>query len=338
MRAGVYRGLRDVAVEDVDEPEHAPDAVVIDVRACGICGSDLHLYNGPPGFIAPGQVMGHELAGEVSWVGEAVTGLTVGDRVAAMPILSCGECPGCRRGEEQLCVRAFAPGLGFGLPGGFAQRLLVPGAEVGRNVFHLGDEVSWEGGALAEPLAVVVHATRRSGVGPDDVAVVLGLGPIGQLLARVLVAGGVQRVVGVERSSFRRAWAQERGLSAVADVDDLRAALDGARADVVFECTGVPALAQRAARLVRKGGTVMVVAAYEEPAPIDVSGFVVTELTIRGSSAYAIADFAEAVRLLATGAVSAADIVTESAALEALPDALARQLAGHDALKVVVTP
>jgi 2-desacetyl-2-hydroxyethyl bacteriochlorophyllide A dehydrogenase len=342
VRAGVFRGPREVAVEDVEEPQLCSDGIVIDVRACGICGSDLHLF-ATGKAIASGQVMGHEFAGRVAQVGDEVREIAVGDRVAAMPLVPCWACPACRAGEVQLCVQAFAPGIGFGLPGAFAERLLIPGALLGRTVFKLPDDLGYEAGALLEPIAVAVHAVRRSGVRPGATAVVLGLGPIGQLVARVLRAGGVERIAGVERSEFRRECAERVGIAttaggarlgpAVAEVLGADAAID-----VVFECTGVPALAEQASRLARRGGTVTIVAVYEEPAPIDVSAFAVRELTIRGSSAYAPRDFADALRLLVEGTVTADDLVTDRTPLAELPEALARQARAPRSMKVLVEP
>jgi len=342
VRAGVFRGPREVAVEDVEEPLVSAGGIMIDVRACGICGSDLHLFNTGKA-IASGQVMGHEFAGQVAQVGDDVRGIAVGDRVAAMPLVPCWVCAPCRAGEVQLCVQAFAPGIGFGLPGAFAERLHIPGALVGQTVFRLPDELGYDAGALLEPLAVAVHAVRRSGVPPGATAVVLGLGPIGQLVARVLRAGGVERIAGVERSEFRRECAERAGIPTTAGGAALRPALAevlgaDAAVDVVFECTGVPALAEQASRLVRRGGTVTIVAVYEEPAPIDVSAFAVREITVRGSSAYAPADFAEALRLLEAGTVSAADFVTSRAPLAELPQALAEQAQAPRSLKVLIEP
>ncbi len=342
MKAGVFRGPHDVAIEDVEEPRAAPDGIVIDVRACGICGSDLHLFNTGKA-IAPGQVMGHEFAGEVTSVGDDVAGIAVGDRVAAMPLIPCWKCRACRDGDVQLCVRAFDPGIGFGLPGAFAERLHVPGAQAGRTVFKLPDGVDYDSGALLEPIAVAVHAVGQSGVASSDTAVVLGLGPIGQLVARVLRAGGVERVIGVERSDFRREWAERAGIRTSRGGERLRDAIAeelGADAvvDVVFECTGVPALAEQAARLARRGGTVTIVAVYEQPAPIDVSMFAVRELTVRGSCAYGTDDFAQALALVDDGRIAAADLVTAHRPLAELPDALAAQLASSNELKVIVGP
>src|SRR5450755_3878677 len=112
MKAGVFRGVRSIVVEEADEPEVTSTGIVIDVRACGICGSGLHGFTAGM-FALPGQIMGHEFAGDVIAVGPEVDGIALGDRVSAMPLLPCWTCPACRAGEVQLCVRAFDPGIGY---------------------------------------------------------------------------------------------------------------------------------------------------------------------------------------------------------------------------------
>src|ERR687886_788037 len=159
MKAAVFKGVQDIRVEDVPEPEAGPRDVVVQVNACGICGSDLHTYlHGS--FVQPGQVMGHEFSGRVVEAGPEVAGLQVGDRVTAIPIVPCGKCARCAEGRYNLCENAWTSGLAYGRPGAFAERIRIPGAVVGENIFVLGDDVSDEEGATVEPLAVAVHAVN----------------------------------------------------------------------------------------------------------------------------------------------------------------------------------
>src|SRR5919204_4952129 len=226
MRAGVFRGIRQVPIEDVPDPEPGPRDIVLDVKACGICGSDLHTY--AEGLLAsPGQVMGHEFAGEVVAVGAAVAGIAVGDRVTALPIQPCGACERCREGNRHLCEVWTTRSIGYGLPGGFAERLRIPDAVLDDNVHRLPDALGFEDGALVEPLAVGVHAVGRATIRPGDMALVLGLGTIGLQVAQVLRARGVERVIGADLSPLRRAVASELGVTAVAG-DDLGTAIASA--------------------------------------------------------------------------------------------------------------
>lgn len=342
MRAGVFGGRGEIRVDEVPEPELSASGIVLEVSACGICGSDLHIIASGRG-VAPGQVMGHEFAGTVVAVGEELEGITIGDRVVAMPMLPCGKCPPCSRGEVELCATGFSPGIAFGYPGAFAERVHVPQAKLGRTVFRLPDELDLATAALSEPLAVAVHAHRISEPRGLHTVAIIGLGTIGQLVGRVLLAAGVERVIAVDVSELRLELARQRGIDAImggADtIDRVRAALGpGEAIDAVFECSGVPMLAQAATRLVRRGGTVMIVAVYEAPALVDVAAFALRQVTVRGSTAYQPQDFARAIELLAHAEIGAEAIVTHRASLAELPEAFALQRATDRSVKVLVQP
>jgi (R,R)-butanediol dehydrogenase / meso-butanediol dehydrogenase / diacetyl reductase len=341
MRAGVFRGVRHVPIEDVADPRPGAADIVLDVKACGICGSDLHTYVAAQ-LAQEGQVMGHEFAGEVVEVGAAVVGIAVGDRVTGLPIQPCGACRRCREGSGHLCEVWTQRSIGYGLPGGFAERLRIPDAVLDDNVHRLPDELTFEDGALVEPLAVAVHAVGRTQPAPDDVAVVLGLGTIGLQVAQVLLARGVARVIGADLSPLRRSVAERLGVTAVAGDGDVGAAIaaaaGGREVDVVFEATGAPQLVQSAMELVRAGGTVIVIALYERRADIEPTLMVQKELTVRGSAIYTPAEFHEAIELLASGRAQAQPLITQRHALEDLGAAFEAQLDKDAAIKVMVSP
>jgi (R,R)-butanediol dehydrogenase / meso-butanediol dehydrogenase / diacetyl reductase len=336
MRAGVFRGVRQMPVEDVPDPTPGPRDIVLDVKSCGICGSDLHGYVAGQ-FSAVGQVMGHEFSGEVVHVGDEVAGIALGDRVTGPPIQPCGECGPCRAGSGHLCEVWTERSVAFGLPGAFAERVRIPEAIIGDNVHRLPDELSFEDGAFVEPLAVATHAVGRGNVEPGDVAVVLGLGTIGLLVAQVLMARGLTRVIGVDLSPLRRSVAEELGVIATGP-DGIEAAAGNSDIDVVFEATGAPPLVQRAMELVRAGGTVVVIALYEERAEIDPTTAVQKELTVRGSAIFTPDEFREALDLLASGAVRVQPLITHRHALEDLGEAFEVQLDKDAAIKVMVSP
>ncbi len=342
MKAAVFRGVRDVALEEVAEPELSQEGIIVAVEACGICGTDLHSYTSGM-LLAPGQIMGHEFAGPVVAVGNLVEGIAVGDRVTAMPLVPCGECRACARDEIELCAHAFAPGIGFGYAGAFTERVHIPKAQAGLTVFSLPEGVDYEAGALVEPLAVAVHAVEQLSVSGDGAVVVLGLGPIGQLVARVLQSKGVGRVVGVDVSELRLAVAERAGIETVRGAADVTEAVRKAlgtdtEVDAAFECTGVPAFPQQATDLVRKGGEVVVVATYEEPAPVDVSPSAIRQVTIRGTTAYRTRDFVSALELLRSGAVDAAQIITSRAPLDELPSIFESLLEKNSSVKALIRP
>jgi 2-desacetyl-2-hydroxyethyl bacteriochlorophyllide A dehydrogenase len=342
VRAAIYKGLETIEVEHVPDPDAGPDDVVVKVAACGICGSDLHTYlHGA--FVEPGQVMGHEFVGEVVHVGERISGLAVGDRVTASPIVPCMECARCREGRYNLCGAAWANGIAYGRPGAFAEFVKIPSPVVGSNVFPLGPEVTDAAGALVEPLAVGVHAVRLVEPVQGATALVLGLGTIGLQVVQALRAHGAGRIIGIDLSARRVEAAAAVGAEAYDGSDGVASVLAGALAggeeiDVVFECTGVRPAAQAALDVVRSGGTILVLALYDEPIALDPTVLVQREILLRGSIAYTSEDFQEAVELLAAGAALADPLITHREPLDKIGEAFSTQLRKNDSIKVLVEP
>ncbi|MGP4014498.1 zinc-dependent alcohol dehydrogenase [Saccharopolyspora sp. 5N708] len=321
-----------MSIEQVPDPVAGPADIVLDVRACGVCGSDLHTYTQGM-FTGLGQIMGHEFAGEVVSVGADVADISPGDRVTGLPIQPCGACRRCREQVGHLCEVWNTRSIAFGLPGAFAERLRIPDAVLGRNVHRLPDAVSFDAGALVEPLAVAVHAVRQAELRPVQSAVVLGLGTIGLHVAQVLLAEGASPVIGVDRSPLRRSIAEQLGVTALADVADVPG---DPEIDIVFEVTGAPALVAQAAEIARPRGTVLIVALYEEPARLDPTRLVHKELTVRGSAMVTPDDFRDAIDLLATGRAQAEPLITHRKPLAELGAAFDAQLDADQAVKVVV--
>jgi 2-desacetyl-2-hydroxyethyl bacteriochlorophyllide A dehydrogenase len=341
MKAAVFRGVKNVQVEEVETPRAGDGDVVVAVRACGICGSDLHTYlHGS--FVEPGQVMGHEFVGEVVEAGES-SGLSVGDRVTASPLQPCMECARCLEGRFNLCGKAWTQGIAYGKPGAFAELVQIPNAVPGENVFPLSEDVSDDAGALAEPLAVAVHAVKLAEPVEGATALVLGLGTIGQQVVQALRAAGAGRVIGVDISKLRLDAAAELGAEAFdgsAGIEDvLGTALSGDQEiDLVFECSGVPALANAALEQIRAGGTIVVLALYDDPVTFNPTVLVQKEIRLQGSIAYTGEDFADAVELLRSGKAQATPLITQRTSLDEIGDAFEVQLEKDRSLKVVVMP
>jgi len=333
MRAAVFRGVRQMPVEQIPEPVAGVDDIVIGVRAAGVCGSDLHAYTAGKFAGGPGQVMGHEFAGEVVSVGANVRDIATGDRVTAVPIQPCGDCDRCRAGIGHLCSVWNTRSVAFGLPGAFAERVRVPDAVLGGNVHRLPDTVPYESGALVEPTSVAVHGVRQAAPEPGQAAVVLGLGTIGLQIAQVLAAYGIGPVIGVDRSALRRETAAELGVTVLEDA----AELDDDTADVVFEVTGAAPLLQRAVELARPRGTVGVVALYEHPGELDANDVVHKEVTLRGSALVTPEDFGTSLDLLSAGSVAAAPLITHRLPLDAIAEAFETQLDAAATIKVMIT-
>lgn len=342
MKAAVFKGVQDIQVEEVPTPEAGPDDVVVAVSACGVCGSDLHTYlHGS--FVAPGQVMGHEFSGSIVEAGSGVKGFAVGDRVTASPLVPCDECPRCAEGRYNLCPKAFTQGIAYGRPGAFAERVLIPRPVEGENVFRLGDEISDEAGALVEPLAVAVHAVKLAEPVAGSTAVVLGLGAIGQQVVQALRARGAERVIGVDLSSMRLEAATTLGAEAVdgrpGPAEALASVLgEGDEIDLIFECSGVPALASAALGMIRSGGTIVVLALFDDPVTFNPTVLVQKEIRLQGSIAYTGEDFADAVALLSGGEAQSVPLITQREPLDRVSDAFAVQLEKDRSIKVLVTP
>jgi (R,R)-butanediol dehydrogenase / meso-butanediol dehydrogenase / diacetyl reductase len=340
MRAAVFRGIRQLPVEEIPDPVPGDRDIVIRVKACGVCGTDLSTYT--KGLFTPvGQVMGHEFSGEVVHVGARVAALAVGDRVTGLPIQPCGDCRRCREGAGHLCEVWTTRSIAYGLPGAFAELLLVPDAVLGGNVHRLPENVTYEDGALAEPLSVATHAVRRAQHRPGEPAVVLGLGPIGLHTAQILRARGAAPVIGVDQSPLRRAAAESLGITTVDGEADLRSTVDElvgpAEVLSVFEASGAAALVRQAVRLVRPGGQLMVVALYQAPVPVDLTLAVQKELTVRTSAMVTPEDFRDSLAMLAAGEVAAQPLVTQRRPLAEIDEAFQVQLEKYRAVKVLVT-
>jgi 2-desacetyl-2-hydroxyethyl bacteriochlorophyllide A dehydrogenase len=342
MKAAVFRGPRNITVEDVPAPEAGPGDIVVSVKACGICGSDLHTYlHGS--FVAPGQIMGHEFVGEVVELGAGVQGLELGDRVTGLPTIACNDCPRCHEGRYNLCARVWTQSIAYGRPGAFAELLKIPGGVVGENVFKLGANVSDEAGALVEPLAVAVHAVRLAEPVAGATALVLGLGTIGQQVVQTLLARGAGRVIGVDLSQLRLDTALLLGARAVDGTEGAEQAVaaalaEGEEIDLIFECSGVPALAAAALQLIRPGGTIVVLALYDDPLTFNPTVLVQKEIRFQGSIAYTSEDFREAVELLSSGRVQAEPLITQREPLANVTGAFEVQLEKNRSLKVLITP
>jgi 2-desacetyl-2-hydroxyethyl bacteriochlorophyllide A dehydrogenase len=342
VKAAVFKGVEDIQVEDVPEPQAGADDIVVKVHACGICGSDLHSYlHGA--FVQPGQVMGHEFVGEIVQVGDDVSGLAVGDRVTASPIVPCMECARCQEGRYNLCAVCWATAIAYGRPGGFAELVQVPTAVPGGNVFPLADDVSDEAGALVEPLAVAVHAVRLVEPVQGATVLVLGLGTIGLQVIQTLRAYGAGRVIGVDLSGTRIDAASALGAEAIDASTGAGAGLaavlgEGEEIDVVFECSGAAAGAEAALQHVRAGGTIVVLALYDDPITLDPTALVQREIRLQGSIAYTSDDFREAVRLLSTGQAETQPLITHRKPLDEIGDAFSVQLRKDESIKVLVTP
>lgn len=340
MKALVYSAPGQFSVTTVPTPEPHGTEVLIRVRACGVCKTDVHIHAGHF-FSAFPLIPGHEFAGEVASVGAQVTRVAVGARVVADNERQCGVCDYCRRGQPLFCEQVIAQGVNA--PGGFAEYVLVEEHQV----YPLADHLSFADGTLVEPTACAVHGIDviRPRVGDDVLQ--FGMGPTGLLLAQLLRHQGAARLVAVDFSAKKLALA-----SALLDADtilaqpgDPRAHLDAIHArqpqgfDIVVDATGVSRVAESLPQFTRYGAKVVFYGVCPEDERIQLSPYEVfrRELTILGSFSQAHT-FDRASRLINSGVISVQGMVTHTLPLEAWGEALRMSTTGGDHVKIVLEP
>jgi 2-desacetyl-2-hydroxyethyl bacteriochlorophyllide A dehydrogenase len=326
MKAVVFDGSEQL--RDVPVPEVCPGEVLLQVRCCGICGSDLHAAQ--PDFRV-GVTMGHELAGEVVAVGRNVTGWQAGDRACVNPNGDwCGECGWCRSGAHNMCPAIWDTVIGLARDGGMAAYAAVPA----RSLHRLPAGVSMRQGAWVEPLAVALRAVRRSGIGLGDPAVVFGAGPIGLLVVALLRAAGAGHITVVEPSPLRARLAHEMGAGDVlAPGGEAAIAIAPSHA---FECTGVAAVTETALRVLRPRGRLTVTGFARRQPAYRSEDLLFKELEIRGSFIY-VEEFAMAIDLLDRGAVDVEALTTDVRPIESALDAF-HEMRQADAVKILLRP
>jgi len=256
MKAVVFKGARNLAVENVPDPVAGPHEVLVKVKNVGICGSDLHYYI--HGLLPQGYIMGHEVTGTVAGVGSAVSGWNEGDRVWVCPGGPCGQCKACLDGDIEACQNILSIGIGV-LPGGFAEYVVAPATMV----LPLPEDVGMRKGTLVDPLGCAHHAVDLSEIVPGQSALVMGAGPIGLFVVQYLKSLGIEPVILSEPLARRAALGSELGADLVLNpaqgsIDEQCRNLTGGEGpDVVFECVGIPDTLHDSVALVRAKGKVV---------------------------------------------------------------------------------
>lgn len=335
----VAPGIGNVELREISEPETPPGHVKIEVKAAGICGTDLHIFNDEYRSRPP-VVMGHEVAGQVVELGVGVSGVNIGERVTSETYFStCGECRYCRSGRPNLCVDRRS--IGSMVNGGFTRYLIVPR----RNVHHLPENVDFVGGAVTEPLACVVRAAlQMPKLTLGGLAVVTGPGAMGLLTAQVVKSAGLTVVVlGTDADESRMQLARELGADYTVNVqrqDPAELVMDlsgGDGADIVFECSGAGPAAQQLLTLVRKQGQYAQVGLFGKTVPWDLEQVCYKELSVTGSFATVPSAWPIALKLMAEGKVKTRPLVTNVLALDEWREAF-DMFGGRSGVKLVFQP
>jgi L-iditol 2-dehydrogenase len=343
MKALMLRQYGRLEVVDVPDPVPAQDEILVRVKACGICGSDVHGYDGSSGRRIPPIVMGHEAAGTVAGMGSYVSGIREGDRVTFDSTIYCGSCAYCRRGEVNLCNWRQVLGVStseYRRAGAFAEYVVVP-----RRIVHpLPDNIPFTEAAMVEPLAVAVHAVSLSEIKPNSTALVVGAGMIGILVLQVLRAKNCSRIYVTDLDDTRLRLADGLGATAtinaskVDTVAEVERLTSGTGVDIALEAVGSSATLKSAIGSVRKGGTVTLIGNILPSVEIPLQVVVSRQIRLQGSAASS-GEYPECVDMLARGAVQVKPLITAVSPLEEGPRWFERLHAREpNVMKVILTP
>jgi (R,R)-butanediol dehydrogenase/meso-butanediol dehydrogenase/diacetyl reductase len=334
MRAAVLSEGR-FSVETLPDPTPEPGTVVLRVSACGICGTDHGIYKNH--LLADGSVIGHEFAGTVEESADDVRDWEPGDRATALPIPFCGRCELCRGGQQNLCRHGLATMVGCGgRAGALAERVVVPAASLRRLHSSLDPRL----GALAEPLAVALHAVNLGVIVPGTRVGIIGLGPLG-LFAGLIARRNGGLVFGMDDRPWRVDCAHSLGLGAfVSDdlADERIRDLTSGGPEVLIEASGRPESIERAGQLARVGGRVVLVSSYHAPAEIRPGHWMNRGISLLPSIAYTENEFEAALELITIGQIEVSRLVTSVHGLASVQSVFERFETQRDVIKVLIDP
>lgn len=325
MKAAVFYGKNDLRVEERALPPIGKDEVLVRVHACGICGTDVHIFCGDQGAAPtpPNTVLGHEFAGEVVEVGSAVTAVASGDKVCIDPNKLCGACDFCRRGIGHFCDSMI--GIGTTVDGGFAEYCVVPASQV----FKVADTLSYEQAAMTEPVSCCLHGIELCHIGCGDTVMVIGCGMIGLILLQLAKLSGAAHIIAVEPMEEKRNQALRLGADIAVNPksEDVAEVLNRhglEQIDVVIECVGRVETIEQAISLAGKHATVMMFGLTKPEDKIQVKPFEIFKKEIILKSSYINPyTFPAAIRLIESGKIDVSSMIYQTQPLDALPQILA---------------
>ena len=311
MLQQVMTNPKEITFNEVPVPEIKEDQVLVKIMKIGVCGSDIHVYHGKHPFTSYPVTQGHEVSGEIVKLGEKVTGFTVGQKVTIQPQVVCGKCYPCRHGKYNLCEELKV--MGFQTTGTASEFFAVDAAKV----TALPEDMSYDEGAMIEPLAVAVHAVKRAGDVKGMKIAVLGAGPIGILVAQTAKGLGAESVMITDVSDLRLEKAKECGVDFCINTKEKdfgEAMLENFgpdKADVIYDCAGNNITMGQAIKYARKGSTIILVAVFAGMAEIDLAVLNDHELDLNTSMMYRNEDYIEAIRLVNENKVALKPLISK---------------------------
>jgi len=346
MKVARFYAPGDLRVEEIPKPDPGPGELLMRVRACATCGTDVKIFNFGHHHIVPPRVMGHEVAGEVEALGQGTQGFSRGDRVQLIAAIPCGECFECKNRSMSICANQES--IGYHYDGGFAEWLVVPAKVMkvkGLNLIPEG--LPFEEAAVTEPLACVLNGQELAGVGNGDVVVVVGAGPIGCLHVRLARARGAAQIVLVDMNGSRLEMSAQRvepdsAIDASKDnaVDAVLKLTDGRGADVIITAAASGAAQEEALQMASRGSRISFFGGLPKDNPVinlDSNAVHYRELTIVGANGSTPAHNTEALQLIASGAVPVKDLITDRLSLDQVLAGIEAVKSGNS-IKVVITP
>ena len=343
MKAALYEAVKTIRLVDRPIPKAGPGEAVVQIKLCGICGTDVHIYF--KGQVPPGIVLGHENVGVIAELGEGVEGFAVGDRVAAGPPGSCSRCYHCLHGRPSLCVNGFEQTNGLSRDGGMAEYMLVKDAR--QMLYPIPDNVSFEDAVLFDSVSTAYRGITQSAFKMGDNVVLSGAGPIGLAAVQFLRTGGARHITMLEPSKEKRELARRYGADVVLDPvaegaalrDRIMALYDGIGADLVVECAGVPQSFETCLTLARAAGQVLHLGAGGETVQVLPWLLTLRELDIKSTLAFGAEEARKVLDLMAAGR-----FVTEGMLSDVIPLAdlvekgLERLVADKALVKIALAP
>lgn len=339
MKAVVFKGLgQPLRVEEREEDTLAANQIKIQVKACGICGSDLHFSETKNA--KPGTVFGHEFAGVVADVGTEVSRWKVGDRVVPLAITSCGKCASCLAGKNMSCKRLGNIGFSPTQAGAYSQY-----AVVGENdVLALPESVDYYSASAIEPLAVGYDAVSRAQIKMDDSALIIGAGPIGLTIATWLKHFGVTHIAMSERNNKRLALATQMGANICIDANEVEnpvaefKRLTGHAPSIIFEAVGIPGLIQSCIEMAEMNTRIVVVGACQTPDTFKPLLCTIKKLTLIFPFGYSLSDYQTIITLIAQGRIDPTPLISHIVSLDEVPEIFETLRKPKDHIKVLIDP
>lgn len=332
-------GPGSIQVQEMPEPELIPGHVVIEVKATGICGTDLHIQAGEYP-VNPPVILGHEFSGVVSAIASDVSGVEIGKNVTSIVYFTtCGTCEFCVSGQWNLC--SARKSIGSGVNGAFASYVLVPA----RNVRSLPENIDFIAGAVIEPLACCVHGVyEKSNIKPGDFVLVLGPGAIGLLIAQIAIAAGANVILaGMTADAERMQLSKKLGTHYIVDVqkeslaDVVYTLTQGMGADIVYECSGAGAAARQGLQLTRRKGQYIQLGLFGKPVELDWDSIMMREVEIQNSFASTWKSWDVALKLVAQGKIQLSPLVSQTWPLSRWQEAF-QQSCDRQGIKHILLP